>query len=157
MSRTLSASALAELMAPESGDPVLFLLRIDEASLAETIRFALNTEDVVSNGETYVASFFSLELPTERGDAIDKARITVDNVDRQIVQAIRLAVGRPQVSVDIVWASDPDTVEAGPMDFELESAEYDALTVTGVLAYDDIIETRAPLHPYTPANYPDLF
>lgn len=155
--RTVSSTALAAMLAPETDEVFLVLLTIDEASLADPIRYVHDHQDVVSRGDTYFAAFFDLELPTERPDSIDSARISVDNVDRQIVQAIRLAQGRPTIRIEIVLASDPDTVEIGPFDFELQRAEYDAQTVSGILAFDDVVEVRAPLHTRTPHWFPDLF
>ena len=155
--RTMSATAVAAVLAPETAEVFLILLEIDEASLPDPIRFVHNHSNVTSRGNDYVAAFFDVELPTERPDSIDTARITVDNVDRQIVQAIRLAQGRPTARIEIILASDPDVVEAGPFDFEIQSAEYDALTVSATLSYDDVIEVRGPLHVRTPHWFPDLY
>lgn len=153
----MSATAIAAALAPETAEVFLVLLEIDESSLVEPFRFVNNNENVTSRSNLYAASHFDLELPSEKPDSIDTARITVDNVDRMIVNAIRAAAGRPTARIEVVLASDPDTVEAGPFDFEFQSAEYDQLTVSGILAYDDVVEVRGPLHLRTPWWYPDLF
>lgn len=153
----MSAAAIAALNAPETDEVFLLLLELNEASLLEPIRYVHDHSNITSRGNVYYASYFDIELPTERPDSIDTARITVDNVDRNIVTAIRTASGRPTARVELILASDPDTVEAGPFDFELQSAEYDALTVSGTLAYDDVVEIRGPLHLRSPHWFPDLF
>ena len=153
----MSATAIAAALAPETDEVFLALLEINEASLAEPFRFVNNHEPITSRGNVYNASHFDLELPTERPDSIDAARITVDNVDRLIVEAVRVAAGRPTARIEIILASDPDTVEAGPFDFEFSSVEYDQMTVSGTLAYDDVVEVRSPLHLRTPYWFPDLF
>jgi len=153
----MSATARAAIYAPETDEAFLLLLTIEEASLSEPIRVCHNTENVTSRGDVYAAVEFGIELPAERGDMIETVRIVLDNVDRQIVQAIRQAVGRPHVTLEVVVGSDPDTVEAGPFKFDLESAEYDALAVVGELAFDDVSQLRSPAHLVTPWNFPDAF
>lgn len=145
------------MYAPETDEVFLLLITIDEASLPEPIRAVHNNENVTSRGDVFAAAFFEAELPGQRPDHIESVRITVGNVDRQIVKAVREAVGRPQVTLEVVLASDPDTVEAGPFEFSLESAEYNDLTVSGELAFDDVTQLRYPAHTVTPWNFPDAF
>lgn len=153
----MSTTAVAAVNAEETDEIFLMLLTFDEATLADPIRVVNNTEEIVSNGETFLPVKFEIELPPEVGDSIQAVRLSIDNVDRRIVEAVRLATGRPTATLEIVLASDPDTVEAGPFDFELERADYDALVVTGQLSFDDVSGLRCPAHIVTPHLYPDLF
>lgn len=155
--RTTTDTFRAAVYAPETDEVFLVLLTIDEASLAEPIRMVHNHENITSNGELYAASFFEVELPAQRADYIEPVRLTVGNVDQAMTEAIRLAIGRPAVTLEVVLASDPDTVEAGPFEFELESVEYNALTITGHLAYDSVTHLRYPADMVTPWNFPDAF
>ncbi len=157
MSRSLSQSAYAAFFAPETDEVVLLLLTIDEASLSEPIRVAHNTETVISRGETYVAFQFAIELPAESGDAPRPVRIQIDAIDQQVVKAIREAVGQPVVTLEIVLASDPDTVEAGPWIFRLENATYSAVTITGEISFEGVERVRSSSHSFTPHLFPDLF
>lgn len=143
--------------APETDEVFLILLTIEEASLSEPIRVVNDTVNITSRGNVYAAMAFSAEPPGESDGAARSARITLDNVDRQIVQAVREATGVPKVTMEVILASDPDTVEAGPFVFELESAEYDATTVTGELSFDDVSSLRWPAYSTTPHLFPDLY
>jgi hypothetical protein len=58
---------------------------------------------------------------------------------------------------EVVLASSPDTVEAGPFTMTLVAAEYDALVVTGELAFEDVLNEPFPGHGYIPSEYPGLF
>mgnify|MGYP000560181802 CR=1 FL=1 len=157
MPRQLSLAAREALYAEATDAVFLLLLTIDEASLSEPLRVVLDTAEVTSRGNLFVPLMFEIDLPEERGDSVSSVRIRVDNVDRRIVEAVRLAIGRPQVLLEVVLADDPDTVEAGPFQFSLESAEYDHLWVTGELVFDEIVNRRAPAHTYSPYNFPDAF
>ena len=61
------------------------------------------------------------------------------------------------VALEVVLAASPDTVEAGPFNMTLVSAEYDAFVVTGELAFEDVLNEPFPGHSYIPSEYPGLF
>lgn len=157
MARPLSATARAAVYAPETDEVFLLLLTFEEDSLDEPIRVVHNTEDIVSRGETFLAFVFSLELPVESGDAPRPVRIILDAVDQSIIRAIRLAVGQPKVTLEVVLASDPDTIEAGPFLFRLESASYTAVSVVGEISFENVEQVRSNNHKFTPYLFPDLF
>lgn len=157
MSRTLSSTATSAFFAPETDEVVLLLLTIDESSLPEPIRVVHNTEDIESRGNTYLRFFFSAELPTETGDSPRPVRITIDAVDRQVVNALRAAVGQPTVTLEVVLASDPDVIEAGPFEFRLENASYTAESITGEINFAGVEQVRSAGHTFSPYLFPDLF
>lgn len=157
MARPLSAAARSAFYAPETDEVVLLLLTIEEDSLEAPIRVVHNTEDIVSRGETFVAFAFAIELPVESGDAPRPVRIQIDAVDQTIIKAIREAVGQPKVTMEVVLASDPDTVEAGPFIFRLENASYTAVSVIGEISFESVERVRSNNHKFTPYLFPDLF
>lgn len=157
MSRSTSATLRRAVYAPETDEVFLLLLTIDEASLPDPIRAVHNHENVTSRGDVFAAAYFEAELPAQRAEHVETVRITVGNVERTMIEAIRSAVGRPEVTLEVILASDPDTVEAGPFQFSLERAEYDALTISGEMAFDDVSRQRYPAHTVTTWNFPDAF
>ena len=153
--RQLSAAATASLVAEETAEVWLRLIVITHANLAVPIRLVDNIEDIVSNGATFVALPFELELPDE-GERPGEARIRVDNVDRRIVEAIRSITTPPQVTIQIILASDPDAIELEIPTLTLRDATYDLTAVTGFLRFEDI--TVEPVaESITPARFPGLF
>ena len=125
----------------------VFVLLLEVSTTGEPIRVALDSEnldtkltvdgtDTHSTAVTFAGGYFGIELPEEAGENISTVRLTIDNVDRAIVAAIR---------------------SAGPYYLTLESASYDAMTVTGELAFEDVTNRRYPAHEYTPSNTPGLF
>jgi hypothetical protein len=157
MSRILSTAARQAMFAAETEQVFLLLLTIAHADLAETIRVAHNSQDVVSRGETYLAYPFRIELPADRDDQVAQVQLSIDNVDRQIVQAVRSLSGSPSVTLEVVLASSPDLLEAGPFEFSLLDAGYDALTVTGTLGYEDVLNEPYPGDSFTPNLFPGMF
>jgi hypothetical protein len=157
MPRVLSAAALRASYSQETGEVFLVLLTISHASLATPLRFVNNMTNIVAGGQTYVAFPFDIALPDEREDQLPRVTLTIDNVDRQIVQALRGLKTPPTVTLNVVLASTPDTVEAGPFDFTLKSGEYDALVVTGTLAFEDVLSEPYPADAFSPQWFPGIF
>lgn len=155
--RTLSSAALAAVFGAQTGEAFLALLTLDHAQLAAPIRVTSDSVATVSNGETYAPFPFTVALPQERDDQLAGARLVVDNIDRSIVIALRSISSAPSVTLDIVLASSPDTVEAGPFNYTLKDAKYDALTVEGELAFEDILNEAFPGGSFVPQTHPGLF
>jgi acyl carrier protein len=146
----------------------VFVLLLEVSSVGEPIRVALDSIDIdskltvdsvdtYSTAVTFAGGFFGIELPEESGENISTVRLSIDNVDRAIVAAIRSANAPPECKMWVVLRSSPDVVEAGPYYLTLESAQYDAMTVTGELTFEDVTNRRYPAHEYTPINTPGLF
>lgn len=153
--RVLSAPATAALVAEETDEVFLILVKIDHADLDQPIRVVNNIEEIVSGGETYVGLPFEVELPDE-GDRPGEARLSVDNVDRRIVEAIRTISTPPSVTIKVVLASQPDTIEYQLDGLTMRDVSYDAATVQGYLRYEDLSsENVADM--IVPSRFPGLF
>lgn len=135
----------------------IMLCEIDHASLSEPIRVANNWQDVVSNGNTYVAFPFEVTLPDDVTDQMPRPTLKIDNVDLAITDAVRKMVGVATVQLSVVLSSTPDTVEFGPFAMKLRKVEYDAQTVTGELAFDELWGEPFPGDTIGPNLYPSLF
>lgn len=157
MSRDVSLSLRAAVNAPETDEVFLVLLTVDHAGLAQPIRVTSDAVDTMSRGETFVAFPFELTLPEDGEDRPPRARLRIDNVDRQIVKAVRSIASAPTVLMEIVRAAEPDTVEAVFPDFRLRDVIYDALTVEGELTLESFLAEPYPAATFSPADFPGLF
>jgi hypothetical protein len=100
---------------------------------------------------------FDLTEPDDVTDEIPQVQITIDNVDRSIVNMLRSLSSPPTVTLEVVLASSPNHVEHGPFTLHLRKADYDALVVNGTLDFGDELETAFPAHTMTPTTCPGLF
>lgn len=157
MSRSLSATARRAAFAAESGEVFLTLFTITHADLDAPLRLVCNTEDITSRGSLYVGCPFEFELPADDGESVPRVTVRIDNVDREIVRSLRSIMTPPTVSMEVILASSPDFVEAGPFVMTLKSATYDALVVEGELGVEDTLGTPYPSGTFNPADYPGLF
>jgi hypothetical protein len=161
--RTLSLRARQAINAPETAEVFLALVVIEHPTLPEPLRFANNMEDVYStvHGEAtaqqYFGCPFNLALPSERDDQLPNVTLTIDNVDQNIVAALRQLADGPTMTLYIVLAATPDVREAGPFPFRLMAAHYTAETVSGTLAFLDILNEPHPWRTFTPPDFPGVF
>lgn len=157
MARALSLVARQALNASETGEAFIVLLTIDHPNLAVPIRVGSDAVDTLSRGETFVAFPFDLRLPDDSGDRTPRASLSIDNVDRRIVQAIRAITSAPSVTIEIVRAGDADTVEAAFPAFTFTDLSYDALTVSGSLTLESFAAEPYPAATFTPSRFRGLF
>lgn len=157
MPRTVSAAAAEAMLARETGEVFLACLTLSGDGL-DTMRIVNNTEQVVRLVGTHHPYPFEVELPEDTDSANPTVAVRVDNCDRQVVRALAEYTGVPQCTLEVILASSPDTVEVGPFEFSVLSAEYDALLISVQLGYEeDFLNQAVPSQSYTPSNSPGMF
>lgn len=154
--RSLSPAALESAFSENTAEVWLLLLTVDHDTLATPLRFVNNMESVVSRGSLYIAFPFEIELPGEDPENAGESQIRIDNIDRGIVTTIRGLTSPPQVTLEIILASQPDTVEASFAGLTLRNVEYDLMTIRGVLRFEDIVSEPVSVQ-MTPARFPGMF
>lgn len=153
----MSSNAIVAAFSQETDKVYLVILKIDHANLSSPIYVVNNTENVTSNGDEYIAFPFKIEMPGDTSEEVVKVRLSISNVDRSIVQAVRTCTSRPSVDLSVVLYDSPNTIEAGPFSFSLVGASWDELVVSGELSYEDILNEPYPGDRFSPAEYPGLF
>jgi hypothetical protein len=159
MARPLSSAAKAAIFASSTGEAFLCLLTLEHATLPQPIRVSSDGVATVSRGLTFQAFPFEIDMPEESDGAPPKVRLRVCNVDRVITEAVRNAASSSpiEVTLEVVLASQPGTVEAGPFKFKLREVSYDAVVVEGTLAFEDLLNEPFPADTYSPVDFPGLF
>jgi len=156
--RAVSAPALQAMLAQDTAEVFIALLRIEHPDLAAPILLAYNTETVSRTDGDYLPYPFRINLPVQAEDQIPTVSLTVDNTDLEVSRQIRLLTGQPSVTLMVVLASSPNTAEAGPFAMVLQNVQVDANTITGTLGQeDDIFAQQVPGQTYTPSNSPGMF
>lgn len=169
MSRVLTASALKAMFAEETGDYPILLVTIGCESWEEDLRISsdptqrlIETDTEILYGtrsasKDFLFLPFQLKFPDESDETSQQMSITIDNVSREMVPAIRAASLAMTVTTDIVMSCSPDIIEASFPDFTIASIEYDELTIVGNMTLD-LYETEPfPGGSFTPSSFPGLF
>lgn len=155
--RQLSPTATASALAAQTPEVWLTCLTISAPGMS-TIRITNNSEQVVRAVGNFQPYAFEGELPEDSEDWNGTVQLRIDNVDRTVSRQIREQAGIPTCRIEVVLASSPNTVELGPFDFSVLSAEMDETSLVLSLGYaEDFLNQAVPAQSYTPADSPGLF
>jgi len=157
MSRDLSLTFREAINAQQTDEVFLVLLTIDHDDLGSPFYVVNNNEDIESNGNTFVAYPFDISLPDDSDDSIAVGKVTIDNVHRDIVVAIRGINTAPDLTIQVVLASDPDTIEAEFSGFKFTDIVYDELVISGNISIEDFMHEPFPGDSFVPRYFPGLF
>ncbi len=165
--RTLSLNMRQALFAQESGEVAIFLLTITHPQLDQPIRLSsdptqrMGTDPLyyatVSRANEYKYVGMEITLPDEQDQSPPSTRMVIGNVDRSIVPLARSVTSPASVKIEIVLASDPDTVELSVPALNMVSLDYDVLTLTFDLAMDAFATEPYPAGNFDPGAFPSLF
>jgi hypothetical protein len=131
----------------------LVLLEIAHASLVGTIRLVNNKVNVMHLGEEYIGFPFEIILPDSKESTPPTAKIRIDNVSREIGQAIRQISTPPLVTIKVVRQETLDVIEAEFSGMYLTNVSYDAMSVDADLMFEDLNRETYPAYTFSPANY----
>lgn len=164
--RPLSNNAKMALLAQQTDKVLVVLVTINHETFDEPVRICSDPTEVlpeagvrgiISNGEEYIYIPFSIELPAQDDTGAAHARISVDNSSRDIVAAVRSATSALSITIQLVLADDPDTVEVSIEDFRLDRVTYDSFTVSGDISVEFFDLEPFPSRRFTPSDFPGIF
>lgn len=153
MPRILSPTATASMLAADTAEVWLCCLTFTHPDISP-IRITNNNEAVLRVVGGHQPWPFEATLPDDTDAPNQNVTISIDNIDRAISRKLRTLRGeRPQVTMEVVLASSPDTVERGPFDFSILSAEADIMTISlQVGLEEDFLNQGFPAQTYNPSN-----
>ena len=157
MSRSVSSEFKSTVFGSQTEEAYLVLIKVDHESMDAPIRVTSNGVVTVSNGESFQPYPFTLALPDDTERPFSRGRLTIENVSQTIIESIRSISTALLITIQIVLASDLDTVEVEYPDFELTDISYDAQTISGSLNIESFVEEPFPGDSFIPSYFPGLF
>lgn len=167
MSRSLSSVLRSALYARETGEAVIALITFSHDDLPEPVRICTGgiQEDPLdpdvyitpSRGNDYLFVPVDVLLPEDIADGDPKSSLAIDNVDRDLIDTIRSIEEGATVLLEIVLASDPDTVEIAFPELKMVTADYDRDEIVVDLTIDALLTEPYPGDSFTPAGFPSIF
>lgn len=162
---TLSNTFINSFNAQETAEVYVTLLEISHSDLTEDILVTTDNKDVltsgvrgiVSNGNEYVYFPFEITLEGQKESGLTDARLTIDNISREILRSVRAVSAKEKIKVNlkIVLASTPDNIEVELSDLSFVDINADAFVVEGNLQRTQTREQIAG-QKITPAGFPGL-
>lgn len=135
----------------------VFLTQLTISSTEATIYVVNNNEDIDSNGNTFVAFPFEIQLPDNQENSPPRARLNIDGVSQEVIQVLRTIVAAATVVIQVIRADAPDTIEQTYTPFTLRNVKWGSLSVSGDLLLENMAEEGFPSGQMTPSSTPGLF
>ncbi len=157
MSRTVSLAMLVALFNQQTDDAIIPLLTIEHPGMEDTLRFALNGENIISRTFNFLAFPFDLTVPDDSPDRPPQANLSVSNIDRQMTAFLESSVIPPTVAIEIIKASAPDVVEAAWSGLTLRNVKYNVQAISGALTYEKMATEGYPRGVFSPSYFAGMF
>lgn len=167
MSRSFSLTVRGSLYAEQTGEIYIFLLTVTHPSLVDPLLYSTDPTSrisvdplvygTVSRGDTYEFAPISLVLPDDSDATPPAIKLVLDNVLREAIPLLRSVSTPPSVTVEMVLATAPDTVESTWPNFDLVDANYDAGQISIDLAINALATEPYPSGAFTPGGFGGLF
>ena len=148
-------STLAEVNATEAP---LILLEINHPQLTQPVRVVNDTQDLLSNGNTYVGFPFRCVLPDDFENQLPKARLAIDNVSRDLMYWIETTGGGQGSTATFkqVMRSNPDLIEWS-IQMSLFNVNVTMQEISAELGFENLFGKPAISLRYTPTTSPGLW
>jgi len=155
--RNVSSAFKSAVYGQQTDEVFIVLITLDHDELSSPLRVTSDGVATTSGGNTYYPYPFEISVPSDTEKTLTQGTLTIDNVARDIVEAIRSVPSSPTITIKIVLASDPNAVEVQFPDYEFKNISYDAYTVTGDLSVETFLQEPFPGEAFTPGYFPGLF
>ena len=148
-------STLAKISAEETP---LVLLQIDHPDLDQPIRVVNDTDNITSNGQTYIAFPFSVVLPDDYENKLPKASIAIANVGKDLMYWIENSDGGIGATATFrqVMRSRPNDVEWS-ITMTLFNVTATNMQVSAELGFENLFAKPSISINYRPENSAGLF
>ena len=166
MSRSVSENFKQAAFAQETDVAIITLLtiiagstviRVCDTPVEKFNKLGENVYGVTSQGYQFLFLPFNIQLPQDDKTGAVTAKLEIDNVNREIVQAARETKEAIKVSIQVVCSNALDDVELEYNDFKLTNVRYNGFTVSGNLSVDYLGLEPFPKGRFTPSGFPGLF
>lgn len=136
----------------------LLLLEITHPDLDEPIRVVNDTQDLICQGKRFVALGFRATLPDDQENQLPRARLSVDNVGRELTKWLEISSGGlgAECRMLLVLRSAPDLIE-WDITMTLSNVSITPQEVTADLGFEDLLNRPAIPLTYRPDTAPGLF
>lgn len=153
----LSLHAYQQAQMRSGTDAWIGLVTIKDSNGTVLLRLAVGDAAVVSNGDTYSPRFIDVILDDQDGESPPEATLTMDGVDRAVLQAVDALEEAPKVDIAYVLSSDLDTEVIRLSDLRLRSFRNTPPRLSGRLEGPDFLNEPCPGRLMDPTNTPGLF
>lgn len=153
-----SNPARRNLLATSADEPFLVMIEITHPDLAIPVRVVNDVENITAQGNLYLACRFQITRPDDIGEQLPQARLSVDNIGRDLTEWLEYSGGGKGARCRIIQIlrSDPDTFEFD-ITMDLSGLSIDNAAVSGTLGFQNTLALPAVAVRYDPTTSPGMF
>lgn len=163
------------MLATSGAEPILELIEITHPDLAEPARFVNDTENVQFEGHTFYATAFRVVRPDDVDQQTPQARLSVDNIGRELTQWLEYSNGGKGARCRFLtalrsnlepysvgyFAQDYTQPVSGLPDYDmtldLSGISITNTEVSGVLSFKNTLDQPAVAVRYDPFTSPGMW
>lgn len=152
----LSQGALQAVLSSATSKVFLQCLTIEHPDIT-TLRLVNDTQDLVRSSGTFERFPFGVTASVQTEGKPPSIKIVADAVDQRVIRAVRNLAGkreRAKITYDIVLSESPDSIEFGPVAFEMEGVSGGSSTTITINAsiLKGALDDAFPKDQFTPSN-----
>lgn len=164
--RVLSTRSRRAAYAQETEEVFIVLVTLTNSNWEDDVRISTDPSQLlpiaqirgtISNGKEYVFCPFDISLPGENDEGSGVARISIDAIDRRIIQLIRSASRNIGITIQVVLESAPNAPQLTVTNFRLDKIEYDAMSVSAEISSGFLDNEPFPYQRFVKSKYPGMF
>lgn len=157
--RNISAEGVRDLFAQHTDAAIFALVSFSHPDIPGVVRVVNDEVPLTHHGVEYQGLPFNLDLASDTEEHIPSLEMTVDNVERLLVEQLRSVPSPADVIIEIVRVKQGQiTTELGPLDFQLLDSQINVSTVTLTIGHAvDILNAAATQDIFNPGTAPGLF
>lgn len=154
--RSAAYRRAAQQLSP--ADMPLVLLEVSHALLAQPLRFVNDNQDIVSNGNNYLAGEFQFVWPDDQDQQAPAAQLSISNIGDGIGAFFERSHGGigTRITALQIMRSNPDFIE-DRITIDLRNIEVDMTAVSGKLSYARILDQPGTAYTFRPQTAPGIF
>ena len=157
MPRVVSQNMLTAAMAQQTDEVLVVLLKFDQDAWSSPVYVCNNSQNVISGGQTYLTFPFEISLPDQKDGKEPTSSVSISLIDQQLVVLLRSIQEPPTVTLSVVLASTPNTIEYGPIDLTATDVKITKDTASMSLRFDPFGAEPFPWMRFTPEYFPGMF
>jgi len=166
MARVLSLNARAAFNAAQTDEVPVVLVKIEHDDLDEPVRLSSDPTErlssdplvygTVSNTDEYTFVLMSAMIPDDKEGVPPSTQLVFENVAEDMAAVARSVSSPPTVSLFIVLASAPDTIEEQWTGLKATKASYNAGQLTLTVSREHLLNEPWPAYRTTRERFPGL-
>lgn len=168
----LSPRTTAAMMEQDTPDRDVMLITMTHDSWTEDVLLSTDATEwlynyeetgepiygTISREKTFLFVPISGALPTSSDESPPEARVSMSNVGRLVTPYLKIVDQTyPRITIEVVNAETPDTVEVSYPEMELGSANWDASMAEVSIINNIAANEPCPWLRFVPAYFPNLF